>query len=349
MSEDPFLWNLLYFPRNAYDQFAKQKECKRIRNNLMMNKDTKPLNADIKRKIKKYAITVLGNRTYTSWLYVYTLFRGSFFEGWIPEDFFIKVLPRINRVYNTICGAKTLTRRILQTNHLPDKVYFINGSWIDINGNRLYPHEVKDVIFDQSSTAFVKYESTGRGKGIIIIHQDTFEEAKFSQLDKNFVVQRAIIQNNWFDLISPGCVATLRILTGLPVGGTPKSCAAYLRVGRKGAKFVTSADALKIPIIDKIGTLGNFALDSNWFRYYFHPDSQITFEGKKIPYFNEAVSLCEKLHETVPQFTIIGWDVAITENGQIELMEWNIGYPDIRFSEATVGPCLKQLHLERFV
>ncbi len=348
MSKDTFLSNCLSFPKTAYDQLAKQKECRRICANLMANSDATPLDAAIKRRIRKYAKDVLGNPYYASWLYVYTSYRGSFLEGWVPEDFFVKVLPRINGVYNRICGAKTLTRRILPTNHLPDKAYHINGSWFDVQGNRLRPNEVKDVIFDQNRTAFVKLESMGSGKGIVVIHQDTFDEAKFSHKDKNFVVQRAIVQAGWFEAISPGCVATLRILTGLPVGGPPGSCAAYLRVGIKGAKFVTSNGALRIPVVDNEGTLCNFALDSNWLRYYSHPDSGVKFKEKKVPYFVEAVNLCEKLHERVPQFTVIGWDIAITESGSIEIIEWNIGYPDIKFAEATVGPCLKHLHLERF-
>ncbi len=347
MSKNDFLWNSVSFPRNLYDELTKQKECKQIITRLTKS-DVKPLNADIKKKINQYARDVLGNRKFSTWLYVYTIVRGSFFEGWIPEDYFIKILPRINGVYNTICGAKSLTKRILHTDDIPDKAYYINGIWFDLQGNRIQSNEVKSFIFDQSATAYVKLESTGKGTGIMVIDRDTFNETVLKNLDKNFVVQKTIIQAKWFEDISPGCVATLRILTGLPVGGLPDICAAYLRIGIKGAKYVASAKALKIPIFDNEGSLGNHAFDSNWMRYNSHPDTGVKFEGKKVPSFVKAVTLCKKLHERVPQFTIIGWDVAITEDGKIELMEWNVGYPDIKFSEATIGPCFKHLHLERF-
>jgi len=336
------------FPRTLYEQVLKQRQCRRICSTLLKNSDVKPLDIALKRRIRKYASETLGNRNFSHWLYVYTLYRGSFLEGWIPEDFYKKILPRINGVYRDISNAKTFSGRILQTDHLPDRVYYINGSWFDTQGNKLRPNEVKDVIFDQNTTAFVKLDDSYQGKGIIVIQKDTFEESRFLHMDKNFVVQRAVIQAGWFETISPRCVATLRITTGLPVGGSPGICAAYLRLGRKGAKFVTSKEALKIPVVSDKGTLGDFASDSNWLRYYSHPDSGAKFKEKKIPYFNEAVTLCEKLHERVPQFTIIGWDVAITESGWVELMEWNTGHPDIQFSEATTGPCFKHLHLERF-
>ncbi len=338
-----------FFPRTVYAEFTKQKECRHIYNKILTNLNVKPLNATVKHKIKTYATKVLGNRNFSSWLYVYSLYRGTFYEGWIPEDFFKKIIPRINGVYCSISAAKTLTSRILQTTHLPDKAYHINGSWFNIHGDKIKINEIKDVIFDQNNTAYIKLDESKQGKGIILIHRDTFDESGFRQINKNFVIQRAIIQAGWFEDISPGCVATIRVTTGLPVGDSPKFCAAYLRVGRKGSRFITSEEALRIPVIDDKGTLGDFALDKNWNKYSLHPDTGVSFKGKRIPYFLEAVSLCEKLHEKVQQFTIIGWDVAITESGFIELMEWNVNFPDIKFSEATTGPCFRHIHLERFV
>lgn len=46
-----------------------------------------------------------------------------------------------------------------------------------------------------------------------------------------------------------------------------------------------------------------------------YPDCNIPFEGYKIPYLTEAVELCCKAHRLFPFTFIIGWDVAITDNG----------------------------------
>lgn len=44
----------------------------------------------------------------------------------------------------------------------------------------------------------------------------------------------------------------------------------------------------------------------------------------------------------------IGWDVTLDdqENVRIMDMEWNAGHNDIKFSEATQGPCFSDLHRE---
>lgn len=66
------------------------------------------LTRKLKGKIDSYSIDVLGHRIYAPWLYVYTLVRGEFREGWIPDNFFNKlVLPVADRTISQLSGAKT--------------------------------------------------------------------------------------------------------------------------------------------------------------------------------------------------------------------------------------------------
>ena len=52
----------------------------------------------MKNKIDAYAIDVLGHVKYAPWLYVYTLIRGEFKEGWIPDNFWGRlVVPAVNK------------------------------------------------------------------------------------------------------------------------------------------------------------------------------------------------------------------------------------------------------------
>ena len=46
-----------------------------------------------------------------------------------------------------------------------------------------------------------------------------------------------------------------------------------------------------------------------------HPDTGVTFEGYKIPYFEEAIALARKATECFYGFCSIGWDIALTEAG----------------------------------
>lgn len=53
-----------------------------------------------------------------------------------------------------------------------------------------------------------------------------------------------------------------------------------------------------------------------------HPDSQVIFSEFTIPYVKEAIDLCIQAHSFLPYHFLVGWDVAITENGPI-LLEAN--------------------------
>ncbi|HNX00779.1 MAG TPA: sugar-transfer associated ATP-grasp domain-containing protein, partial [Candidatus Cloacimonadota bacterium] len=48
-----------------------------------------------------------------------------------------------------------------------------------------------------------------------------------------------------------------------------------------------------------------------------HPDSHIPFEGYSIPYMKDAIELCTKAHRLLFFNFLVGWDVAITDEGPI--------------------------------
>ena len=53
--------------------------------------------------------------------------------------------------------------------------------------------------------------------------------------------------------------------------------------------------------------------------------------GRKIPFWNEVLSICNDAAKKIPKCQYIGWDVAITENGPL-LIEGN-HMPDLDMIE----------------
>ncbi len=93
--------------------------------------------------------------------------------------------------------------------------------------------------------------------------------------------------------------------------------------------------------------MGDFGIDPSWQRHLRHPDSGFEFAGQRVPHFKKAVAECEKLHTKIPHFSIIGWDVSTMNSGEVRIMEWNAFHPDIKFSEASTGPCFFDLNWEK--
>lgn len=304
------------------------------------------LSSSQKKIINDYSKEVLGSSVYKYWLYVYTAFNKKFVEGWIPDNYFGDIVaPKINKGIGKIANVKTLSKRIVNSNLFPDKYYLID--------NLLYDSEFNLVEFDDlyneinnGQELFIKRDNSNQGKGVLKLNRKNFNKEILLTFGDS-VIQKSIIQNAWFDRITPASVATVRITTVKEFDGKVKMRAVYLRVGTGDSHVVKSASAIRVPIINREGKLGDYGADPNWKRHTKHPDTGFKFSGEKIPYFSKAVEECEKLHSKLPHFSIIGWDVSITNEGEIKIMEWNANHPGIKFSEASMGPCFSGLNWEK--
>jgi hypothetical protein len=168
------------------------------------------------------------------------------------------------------------------------------------------------------------------------------DEKKFKEFDfktaGNFVIQAPIFQHHLLEEFSPGSVATLRITTVKALGQPAKNKLCGLRIGRMGMDFIYTKDCIRVPIRIENGHFFQTATSSDWTILEKHPDTGAIFDGKSIPNFHQAVSLCETLHDKNPHFQLIGWDATIDQDGKVKLMEWNLDEPGIVFSEAATGP-----------
>ena len=79
-----------------------------------------------------------------------------------------------------------------------------------------------------------------------------------------------------------------------------------------------------------------------------HPDTNVEFSGTRIPAFAKCVAMVLAHHRNIPLTRSVGWDVAIGRDEAVKLMEWNASHNDIKFSEATQGPCFTDLRWDRF-
>src|SRR5699024_10607788 len=102
--------------------------------------------SNIEKKLcNDYAVEILGSKRYTEWLYVYTAFNQEFKEGWIPDNYFGKVVfPQINNHIGNISDIKTLTRKLLQSELLPDVAYKVNGIFYTSNFSVISIEDVED-------------------------------------------------------------------------------------------------------------------------------------------------------------------------------------------------------------
>ncbi len=157
-------------------------------------------------------------------------------------------------------------------------------------------------------------------------------------------VQEYIHQHSFFDEFTSDSVGNLRITTVMNLQNKPSLRSCYLRLGQKNDQHVKSENHIRIPIDLSSGKLFDTGYLANWQQINMHPQSNILFANKQVPCIHKCIDLVLGLHMKMPMVQCIGWDLAINDQDQPVVMEWNGYGNDIKFSEATQGPCFKDLN-----
>lgn len=303
----------------------------------------------------EYAVDVLGWRGYAPWLYVYSALSESFKEYWIPDNYYGKVVnPLLKGNYGKMSVLKSLTNKLFKNdmgenvsgNVFPDIAYYVNGFFFLNNYAILDEDKLSEELFANSETIVFKLDRSWSGKGVFFFNKSSFKVEKIRSLG-NGVFQNYINQHTFFEQLMPSSVATLRMTTVIDDNYKASLRACYLRIGRSTDKHVKSESHIRIPVDITTGELNNTGYLSNWLPIDRHPDTQIVFAKLRIPFFQDCISTALELQKLVPFVRCIGWDMIVARDNSIKIMEWNGGHNDIKFSEATQGPCFSDLAWEK--
>lgn len=298
----------------------------------------------------EYAQDVLGSRKYAPWLHVYAAVSGTFKEGWIPDNYYgLVVTAAKSDGAARIVRLKSFTNRILDTDALPDVAYAIDGIYYSRDFRPLREAELVELLFDGRDRVFFKADDSCQGKSIWIFSREDFRQPRKAPLSGKLpdgVFQTPIRQHPFFDTLSPNSVATLRVTTVRELDGSIALKAAYLRLGRSKDDIVRSASHVRVALDRNTGAFSGTAFLPDWRTVETHPDTGAGFAGKSVPHFDDAIALAVSLHASCPHMLCIGWDLCIDEDGKTKIMEWNARHNDIKFSEATTGPCFRGLGWE---
>ncbi len=178
---------------------------------------------------------------------------------------------------------------------------------------------------------FAKPVNDRKGAGAMLIRsapsEQTVEEARESALEVDYFFQEAIDQHPEMDRLHPGCLNTLRILTGMAKNGSFPVLAAVLRVGQ-GRKPIDNSHAGGLVVgVDRatgrLRPLGYTFFQFGGATYERHPETGIVFDGFNVPFFAEAAALAQRAHAQLP-LLYVGWDIGIAPDGPV-LIEGNSG------------------------
>jgi hypothetical protein len=209
--------------------------------------------------------------------------------------------------------------------------FFIREEVKKVKSTIEFTQLVKQLIDKKNiSGIFLKPIDGNGGKGCYKIdssqiRNDYFERIYRTIINAKYIMQVAINQHRYINEIYPLSVNTIRIHTCIDKNSRVNIISAYMRFGSKGG-IVEGGDlgTIFIKVDMERGVLGRIAQKNFQYGgqiYENHPDTGFSFDGFQIPYFLESLNMVKEATYLLPA-PLVGWDVAISENGPI-LLEGN--------------------------
>ena len=197
---------------------------------------------------------------------------------------------------------------------------------------------------------FIKPVSGTCGEGIILLTKQS-GKLQFRHVTKgnisseefwkitsktNFIVQEHIENHQDIKKLNPFALSTIRIVT-TRFHDDVHILSADMRVSCQENAVVDNFHkrGAIIHVDTKTGKLGKYGHRRLEKTLKVHPISKIKFEGYKLPYWEETIDMVKKLHKLFPQFSSLGWDIAITATGP-KVVETNYHW-DIAVPQTTIG------------
>ena len=229
--------------------------------------------------------------------------------------------------------------------HFPDvrqpKTIFHNMS------GRFYTTEMQEATFDEAVDTLSRTErfivkpaiESGRGRDVKMWIGGGISELRniLNDYESNYIIQEVVTQHPDMGKLNPTSLNTCRLYTYRRVGTSEYMLlGAAVRFGGKGAyrdNACTGGGFCKInddgSVEDAIHNYRRFGWGSL--------KAEKGLEGLRIPNYDKVLETALRLHKTIPYMDLIGWDIAVDEEGEPVLIELN-QYPDCEFLQIFNGP-----------
>jgi hypothetical protein len=231
--------------------------------------------------------------------------------------------------YDVLTKDKFISNSILKANGIP----CIENIALIHNSEMIFPDGKKELIealFSLDNRVIIKNTILEAGDGVLVC---TFEGDKIRVNDQLYskeefrnklgtqiwVVQNSYHSHNTIRKVNGSALNTTRIVTILN-GKKPE----YLTGFQSFATNNASTDSWSRGSVYVGLDMEKCCLkESGYYNFEVmgktivaeHPDSKIIFNGYTIPFLREAVDLCLKAHDLFYFNFIIGWDIAVTDEG----------------------------------
>ena len=277
------------------------------------------------------------------WAAIYTEKTGKFSPEYIGSDLhnYYVEYKKIDFDYLRAFLVKNYMDVVLPCVKHPETfIRKVRGMYLSKDFVKLNIDAVVDMMFEERSKGLVvkiSRESSG-GKGVTFV-DETFSKKDIRELMRSgsdLNVQYVMKQHPDMAKMNQSSINTIRIITIL-LNGESIPLSACVRIGSEGSKVDNFSSGGVGCGVNEDGTLKPCGYTQAGDYVEVHTNG-FAFKDGKIPNYDKVLETVKKLHYCVPVFGVANWDIAIDEDGEPVLLEYNVGGGGIDIHQYNNGP-----------
>ena len=321
----------------------------RIKYGINIKKESKvnpqpTLTRQQKREIKDYFAQFGFNRIKTHWHRFYGGFCNQYSKKYIPDGFFFSHLEGAlnNRDYITL-QDKNLLQNLFKDVEQPKTVVGKIGGMFLMDDHIVSQNEAIGACL-KSGRIIVKptietYGGLGVAKLDLSGEDSDSGHAKLTELfdsyEKDFIVQEIVDQSDTMKTLNATSLNTIRISTYLRKDEVVVLFS-VVRFGTKGVHVDNISQGGFFCVINDDGSLHEHAYNALW-KTISKTDDGAILRDFTIPNYDGVKEMVQGIHQRVPYFRMISWDLALDSNDFPVLIEFNAFGQSIDF-QSVCGP-----------
>ena len=318
------------WPLGILNLRARRSGITYFRNNIMPKEfDWKRSYGKMSRSFKKYGFKVpqLYSDCYSQW-------NGIVHDRYLSTDLYYNyILPCLNR-YDFIVALldKGFYGRLFSDFRQPKTVACCrNGIYYTAGEKVTSLDEVAKLIAGRPDLKMIvkPMVASSCGHGIGVLESGSEERIKeaLSGYGTSYIIQERLSQHPEMARLNPTSLNTLRVFTYRSLDKTVHFVedSSIVRFGSAGTFIDNALAGGGFCAVDKNGNVDDVIFQDRTSRRQSLRDSKgiVNF---KIPGFEKVKTFVRQLHDRLPYFDWIGWDIAINADGDPTFIEFNISF-----------------------
>lgn len=217
----------------------------------------------------------------------------------------------------------------------------VNGAFLDENYAPITADEVVRIIENYDKVIVKPAIENGCGRSVKLYTKEEYEKI-FGEFKNNYLIQEVLTQHESVSKLNKSSINVVRVVS-LNINGKASPVNCTLRCGAEGAvtdnSITKDGKGMFVIGVNPDGTLKSEAYHSCGERITVAPNGE-NFAGIKLPNFEKALEMTTKMHEQLPHFGFVGFDVCFDEDGSPRIMELNFRGPGVLYYQYANGALL---------